>query len=330
MDTISVLKIIIKNKGKLLVILILTAIMASIFSSQTFIEPKFNSFSIIYPTTTNSIYQALLVENNPYKKDFMEFGEELESERLLQILNSNRVKNKIIEEFSLYDHYEIDEDGKYSKTWMDNAFKENFSFKKTNLMSIKVQVTDKDPVIAANMANRVVDVIDIIVKDIKKERAEQSISILNRRESELTIRLFEINDSLVEFANFGILDVPLQIERLTEYYAKSLLNGNLSGIKLIKNEMNNLTKYGSSQIRLLYDQELVQEKLDLIKLEKENIKLEMDADFTNRFIIDRAEPSDKKSYPVRWLIVLLSLISSLFMSLVILFINEKSTFSYFD
>ena len=81
---------------------------------------------------------------------------------------------------------------------------------------------------------------------------------------------------------------------------------------------------------MLYDQELVQEKLDLIKLEKENIKLEMDADFTNRFIIDRAEPSDKKSYPVRWLIVLLSLISSLFMSLVILFINEKSTFSYFD
>ena len=184
--------------------------------------------------------------------------------------------------------------------------------------------------IAANMANRVVDVIDIIVKDIKKERAEQSISILNRRESELTIRLFEINDSLVEFANFGILDVPLQIERLTEYYAKSLLNGNQSGIKLIKSEMNNLSKYGSSQIRLLYDQELVQEKLDLIKLEKENIKLEMDADFTNRFIIDRAEPSDKKSYPVRWLIVLLSLISSLFMSLVILFINEKSTFSYFD
>ena len=60
------------------------------------IQPKFKSSVVIYPTTTNSISQALLVEHNPYRKDVLEFGEEEEAEHLLQILNTDAIRDSII------------------------------------------------------------------------------------------------------------------------------------------------------------------------------------------------------------------------------------------
>ena len=50
------------------------------------VESQFESSVIIYPTTTSSVSQALLVEHNPYRKDVLEFGEEEQTEELLQIL----------------------------------------------------------------------------------------------------------------------------------------------------------------------------------------------------------------------------------------------------
>ena len=165
---------------------ILAVILAGLFSSPLIITPKFKSTSIIYPTTTNSISQALLVEHNPYRKDVLEFGEELEAERLLQILNSDEMQNRIVDEFDLYTHYEISQQDEFAKTWMDLAINEHFSFKRTELMSIKIEVLDKDPVLAASMCNRVVDLIDVVLKRVKFERAQQALVILEDRDSSLS------------------------------------------------------------------------------------------------------------------------------------------------
>ena len=155
------------------------------------ITPKFKSTAVIYPTTTNSISQALLVEHNPYRKDVLEFGEELEADRLLQILNSDEMQNRIIEEFNLFEHYDIKPEDQYAKTWMNLEFDDHFSFKRTELMSIEIEVLDENPELAAAMSNRVVDLIDMVVKRVKRERAEQAVIILERRDEELTTRYFQ-------------------------------------------------------------------------------------------------------------------------------------------
>ena len=88
----------------LVIFTLIASVLAAVVSSPLIITPKFKSTAVIYPTTTNSISQALLVEHNPYRKDVLEFGEELEAERLLQILNSDEMQNRIIEEFNLFEH----------------------------------------------------------------------------------------------------------------------------------------------------------------------------------------------------------------------------------
>ena len=85
----SILKDLYGWRKPLILFTLISILVSALASSSLFITPKYKSTSVIYPTTTNSISQALLVEHNPYRKDVLEFGEELEAERLLQILNSD-------------------------------------------------------------------------------------------------------------------------------------------------------------------------------------------------------------------------------------------------
>jgi capsular polysaccharide biosynthesis protein len=312
-----------KWRKPLFIVTLIACLLAAVVSSPIVITPKFKSTSVIFPTTTNSISQALLVEHNPYRKDVLEFGEELEAERLLQILTSDEMQNRIVEEFSLFDHYEIDPTSIHAQTWIGLAFKEHFSFKRTELMSIKIEVLDKNPKMSADMSNRIVDLIDTVMARVKKERAEQAVVILEQRDASLSSRLFIIYDSLEVLRSFGVLDVSLQAERLTEYYAKAISNGNTSGARALKKEFDKLAKHGGAYFRLFEQLELVQEQLETIRLEKENIRMELDANLTHRFVINRAFPADKKSYPIRWLIVLMSGISTFLFTLVLLYFKQN-------
>jgi len=311
-----------KWRKPLIIATLIATILASIVSSPLVITPKFKSTSVIFPTTTNSISQALLVDHNPYRKDVLEFGEELEAERLLQILTSDEMQNRIVDEFSLFEHYKIDPSSVHAQTWIGLAYKDHFTFKKTELMSIKIEVLDEDPQMSADMSNRIVNLIDTVMVRVKKERAEQAVVILEQRDASLTTRMFNIYDSLEVLRSFGVLDVSLQAERLTEYYAKAISSGNSIGAKSLKKEFDNLAKHGGAYFRLFEQLELVQEQLEIIRLEKENIRMELDANLTHRFVINRAFPSDKKSYPVRWLIVLMSGISTFILTLLILYFQQ--------
>ena len=80
---------------KSLTIITTIAIIASvIFSSPFFITPKYKSSVILFPTSSNSISQVLLGKKMNNEKDILEFGEDEQTERMLQILNSNKIKDK--------------------------------------------------------------------------------------------------------------------------------------------------------------------------------------------------------------------------------------------
>ena len=94
---------------------LIASVLAAVISSPFFIAPQFKSTAVIYPTTTNSISQALLVKHNPYRKDVLEFGQEMEAERLLQILKSDEMQNRIVDEFNLFENYNIKPEEKYAE-----------------------------------------------------------------------------------------------------------------------------------------------------------------------------------------------------------------------
>ena len=141
-----------KNIKSFFIISILTFIFSA-YVSLYVIQPKFKSSVVIYPTTTNSISQALLVEHNPYRKDVLEFGEEEEAEHLLQILNTDAIRDSIINRFDLFNHYDIGSDNDYPMTTIFKMYQDLIKFKKTKFNSIEIIVLDKSAEMAANIAN---------------------------------------------------------------------------------------------------------------------------------------------------------------------------------
>ncbi|MFW5645498.1 MAG: Wzz/FepE/Etk N-terminal domain-containing protein, partial [Bacteroidota bacterium] len=97
-----------EKRVPLLTISFLAAV-ASIIISFT-ITPKFRSTVVMFPTTSASISKNLLADNFSGRASMYEIGEEEQSEHLMQVLNSEEIRDRIIEKYDLKTHYEIDPD----------------------------------------------------------------------------------------------------------------------------------------------------------------------------------------------------------------------------
>ena len=308
-------------------IISLTCILAIIVSSIVslfFISPKFKSVVVISPTTTSSVSQALLIEDNPYKKDIFEFGEDESIEALMQVLTSDLVRGLIIDSLNLYDHYEINIEDPLARTWINLEYQENFLFKKTNLGSIKITVFDEDPQKASIMANSFIGsenqgIIDVAYNKIRIDRATDNIRICEYRQEVLTKKLKTVNESLNNLRKeHGIVYPERQIERLTEQKAIALREGDITGAGNIQRELDifnqHVTEHDYYKVQSLEIQEELHRIEDVVDL----AEIELNYKFQNFFIIDRAYPAEKKSKPVRWLIVLGSVFSTFFFTVMII------------
>ena len=310
-----------KYKLKLIITIFLSVFVSSIFA-LFIMEEKFKSSAVIFPTTTNSISQALLIEDNPYKKDILEFGEEETTEQLLQIFNSDMVQDSLVKIFDLYSHYEISKNDPYSRTWMNLAFEEKIKFKKTPFGSIKIEVLDKDPKMAADIANRCLDLVDVAIKKIKNDRAEKAYFICEERKKILEAQMSQVNDSLNILRQKGVIYGEVQVERLTEQYAICLANSNNKGARLIKKELEIISEHVTEHNLLFRRTIEIQEELNRLQNVCDLIQIDSDYELTNMFIINQAYPADKKSYPIRWLVVFLSTFSILVTTIIILRLIE--------
>jgi len=308
---------------KLLSFLIVIVCLSSSLIVIFLVESQFESSIIIYPTTTSSVSQALLVEHNPYRKDVLEFGEEEQTEELLQVLNSDAIRDSIINKFDLYAHYGIDSLDNFHKTTINNTFDDLIKVKKTQFNSIKVTVLDKNPKTAAEIANSYLYFMDSVINSIRKKRANQSLTILDARKKRLYIQRNNVQDSLNTYRSFGVLSTTAQIERLTEQYALALSQNNNSGANKLKMELKNLAKYAAVHDMLLRKSHKIEDELIAIQFEFDRVSIDINYSLENKFVINKAYPADKKSYPVRWLVVLSSMLSTLIFTILILSIIDS-------
>ena len=267
-----------------------------------FLPVKYKSIAVISPATTNSITQALLIEDNPYKKDIL-IGEDESVEGLMQILTSDFARDLVIDQFNLYENYEISRENPYAKTWVNLEYQENFIFKKNNLGSIKITVFDEDPFKASEMAHSFIgismpSIIDSIYNKVRYNRAMDNISICEFRQEMLTKKLNNVNDSLNDLReNYGIIYPERQIERLTEQKAIALRMNNLAGAKKIQKELDvfnsHVTKHDFYKVQSLEIQEELHRIEDVVDL----ALIELNYPFQNYFIIDRAVQLKKNQNP---------------------------------
>ncbi len=309
---------------KPLIIITLAAFIASIiFSAPFFITPKFKSTVIMFPTSTNSISKALLSKNTDEKQDILQFGEDEQAKQMLQILNSNKIADRIIEKFNLMEHYEISPNSKYKNTKLYKAYENNITFRRTEYMAVKITVLDKDPKIAADIANDIAELLDSAKSIMQKGRAVKAFKIVEAEYFKLKNEIQQMEDSLTKLREFGVHDYESQSEMMNRQLAIELAKGNKSGIKALEAKLDVLAKYGGPYVSLRDALEFDKEKLSEVKIKYDEAKIDAEEVLPQKFIVNNAYEAEKKSYPVRWIIVLISTISAFILAVLVLAVLDS-------
>ena len=124
-------KLLVEYRKPILLILAVAALCAIVFSAPYFITPLYKSTTVIYPTSSNSISKVLISTTYQSEKDLMNIGEDEQTEQMLQVLNSNRVRDKVISRFNLMEHYNIKGNSKYPITKLNKLYDARIKFRRT-------------------------------------------------------------------------------------------------------------------------------------------------------------------------------------------------------
>ncbi|MCX6245809.1 MAG: hypothetical protein NTU98_14030 [Bacteroidetes bacterium] len=322
-DSTNLLIFLYKWRKPLLIVIIVAALGSWFFSCPWFITPKFRSTVILYPTSSSSVSKALLSDQSSKGQDLMAFGEDEQAEQLLQILNSNRIRDRIIQKFNLIDHYRIDSTSRYKKESLYKEYERNINFRRTEYMAVQISVLDKDPQMAADIANKIADLLDSTKNEMQRQRAYSGYKIVEAEYNSLKSEVEEIADSLVAIGKLGVNDVEYQSQALNTQMAIATMNNNKAAMAALQKRLDVLGKYGGIYMSLKNALEFKTHQLTLLQAKYKEAKVDAEENIPQKFIVNTGYKAERKSYPVQWLIVLVTTFSALFLTIIVIIMIEK-------
>ena len=268
------------------------------------ITPMFQSSVIMFPASNASISKDLLSQNYSGRQNVHGFGEEEQAEQLLQVLNSEPIRSRIIQKYNLMEHYEISPDEKYPLTQLYDTYRSNINFRLTEYMSVEISVMDSDPEYAANIANDISALVDTVFNSMKKERAREAFRLVEREYQEAAQNLTAFRDSM---------------DLMNNQLSQNLKTSGDPTNNLIKAISENGIHYITMMNMVRYETALVTD----LSLKYKEARLEAEQNLPHKFVVEQAYPSEKKAYPKKSLIVIVSTFASLLFALIVLIIMDN-------
>jgi uncharacterized protein involved in exopolysaccharide biosynthesis len=221
-------------------------------------------------------------------------------------------------------------------------------------MSVRIDVMDSDPQMAANIANDICSLLDSIETKIQRQRTVQALAIMEKSYNEKAATIQVKEDSLKFIRQHGVMDYRNQSIIWNEEYAKSYstysnevamlavlekyrgpndslivntkarISGASARMKDLQTKLNVLVDFGGASISLNEELTLDREALSKLKSQYEKLKVDAGQNLSHKFVVNKAMKAEKKSYPVRWLIVLISASCAFFLGLIILLVIDRT------
>lgn len=301
-DSVNLLNIFLKYWK----VLFLSGIAVFIISAalSLLITPLFRSTVVLYPTTNVVETQTLFgIQNNSTPL----FGDETATEKILQILKSDEIKNYLVSKYDLMKHYNISESAKYKYTLLDIRMKKYIVSRKTQYNSVEISVLDKDPVLAATMANDIAVRIDTVFNKIVMDAGRKAFAAINNSYSDQLNRVKSLEDSLHIVMGGGSLSaVPVNLKAGSVNSTWAAAAG----------------KYNPEFLRLINMFESENENLSEIRSRLTEAKMLAEQILPYTHIINKANVSEKKALPRRSVIVVSATFSVLLLMFFILALSE--------
>lgn len=259
------------------------------------------------------------------------------------ILKSRTTMEMVIRKFDLITVYDIS-DSSMEKTIKE--LEENTAFEEQPDDNITIEVYDKDPARAADMANYFVEVLSDISTRLGTQEARNNRQFIEQRVEKIYSDLHRAEDSLQVYQEKSpVIVIPEEgtsgLSAIAELFAMKAKkeievgilertvspdNSNLVQYKVELNEINkkvaHIPETGIGTLRL-YREVLIQQKiLEFVLPLLEQAKVDEQKNTPATLVLDKAVPAEKKSRPHRFLIVFLSATLSLFLFILLAFLLQ--------
>ena len=308
-DNQRILSLIWKRKIHFIVVGIIAILFGAIFSGPIFIKPKYKSTARIYPSNLG------------------EMSEESKTEQMLEIINSNTVKFKVIKAFESKDIFNISTEDPHYQTYILDIYNENIKMSKTQNETVEIKVMAYDPQMASDLCDSIIHFYNLSVGQMYKaknwELAEISLKQLQAKYIELDSLTFAINNMRAET---GIMDFKNQVPEVTRGYVRALVEGRGSAseadINRIKELYSSMLKKGAEAFSLEINYNNVIDQITKIKYQYEASLNEYQKTITYSHVVEKPFAADDKSFPVRWIIVAFSAFSAVFVAFLVFLILD--------
>ena len=284
-----------------------TVALSIFFSSELFIKPKYKSTAIVYPS------------------NLIPYSTESPTEQMIQLFGSDEIRDELIKDFKLFEHYEIDTNIKYPLTTLHGMMQENITIDKTKFESVEINVLDTDPQIASDMVDSIISKFHKKAKTLQRTKSAEVVVILG---NQLKLKTAEVDTLEKRILNlrkdYGILDFDQQIRSFSRTYYDELAKGNAgNGSGRMDKVMEKLGDKGTEFIALTENLAAEREVYLDIKKRYDEVLKDLTKELTYSNVVSPSVPAEKKSYPVRSLIVLLATVSAIAISLLTIIIMEN-------
>jgi hypothetical protein len=282
-------------------------LIAVILTMPRFMPPLFKSTAVLYPS------------------NMFPYSTESPTEQMIQTLQSEDIRDMAIRDFDLMKHYGIKPDAKYPLTELYGIYNEFVTVRKTQFESVELSVLDTDPMIAYRLCDSLISYLNRKVISMHRKKNLEVVKIwkdqMERKKAEMDSMEAAIKALRV---NYGILEFEEQIKPFSKEYYKALANGQAgSGNSRLDKIERNFAEKGGEYVSLKEHLWRVRGSYNDYKKEYEEALKNLYKEQTYAHIITPPRPAEKKSYPLRMLIVASATAAAFFFSLILIMVMHN-------
>lgn len=201
------------NWRKPIILICAVAVLGTILISL-FLPNYYKATTVFLATSPDQAKPDALFSAREY------YGNANDVDRLLTIAESNELVEYLVNNFNLYEHYQINPNSSKAAYKVREKFFSLYDIVKNKRDAIELSVEDQDRELAARMANAAREKVDEIAQKLIKEGQEKAIQTFENQVQVKEGLLKMVSDTLIALRRvYGIYNTVAQTENLTEQKA---------------------------------------------------------------------------------------------------------------
>ena len=190
-------------------------------------------------------------------------------------------------------------------------------------MSVEINVLDKDPQLASDIANSITNLLDRVKSRIQRDRALVGYNIVEKEYKKVRQEMGKMESEIKKLRQKGVHEYESQSMVVSEQYATAIAEGRPEKtIGQLKAVLDTLAKYGGRYVSLRDELHLMKEEEVKIRTKLNQSSVDARQVMPATFRVNKAIPADKKKYPIRWLICVVSSLSTFVSTLLVILLSN--------